>query len=66
MASELLSGDFIIRARSGCLVILVRKLCAMDRYISRGINPNTSVITCDTKNSDGDVVTDDQRLVNPP
>ena len=66
MAPEPLSGDFIIRARSGCLVILLRKLFTMDRYISRGINPYTNLITFDTKNSDCDIVTDDQRLVNPP
>tara|TARA_B100000683_G_C12399686_1_gene519199 strand:- start:826 stop:1008 length:183 start_codon:yes stop_codon:yes gene_type:complete len=60
MAPQLLSGEFIIGARSGRLVILVRKLFTMDRYVSRGINPNTNLITFDTKNSDCDIVTDDQ------
>jgi hypothetical protein len=60
MAPELLSGVFIIRAQSGCLVILVRKLFAMDRHVPRGINSNTNLIPFDTKNSDGDIVTDDQ------
>jgi len=60
MVAWLLSDVFINRARSGCLIILVRKFFAMDRNIPGGINPNTNLITFDPKNSHGDIVTDDQ------
>ena len=65
MVPSLLSRVFTCEL-SGCRVTLVRKLLAMNRYIPRGINPNTNLITFDIKNSDGDIVNDDQLLVNPP